>query len=236
MRVAALYDIHGNLPALEAVLRELEAVRPDLVLVGGDAVPGPMPAEVLDRLLSLGERVVAIRGNGERQTLEVADEESRWVFERLSAGQRAEIARWPLTRTVAIGDESVLFCHATPEDDTTIFTPRSPDARLRRLLASTGADIVVCGHTHVQFEHRVGGTTILNAGSVGMPYEDEPGAYWLWLEEGRHQLRRTPYDVPAAADLLGQRDFPGAWFIENLREQPGREEALTAFERRAREA
>lgn len=235
MRIAALYDVHGNLPALEAVLTELEDVRPDVVLVGGDAVPGPLPGEVVDRLVALGDRVRAIRGNGERQTLEDTDEESRWVRERMTQAQRATLRSWPGTWRVEVGARTVLFCHATPGDDTSVFTPRTPEARLRRLLGAARADVVVCGHTHVQFEHRLDGMTILNAGSVGMPYEDRPGAYWLLLDEGRHEFRRTPYDVGAALKTLEPAGFPGAWFVENLREQPGREEALEEFERRARQ-
>jgi predicted phosphodiesterase len=222
VRIAALYDIHGNLPALEAVLGEVEAAQPDLIVV--------------ERLTSLGDRVHGIRGNGERQTLEADDDESRWVLERLTQPQRATLAGWPATWTVRLGDRTVLFCHATPGDDTTIFTPRTPEPRLRQLLGSAGADIVVCGHTHVQFEHRVDATTILNAGSVGMPYEDRPGAYWLLLDESGHEFRRTPYDLVAALASLEDLGYPGAWFISSLRERPGRKEALEEFERRAREA
>ncbi len=236
VRIAALYDIHGNLPALEAVLADLQAVQPDLIVVGGDAVPGPLPREVVDRLSSLGDRVHGIRGNGERQTLEGDDDESRWVRERLTEAQRAALAAWPATFSVRLGDRTVLFCHATPGDDTPIFTPRTPEPRLRRLLGPAGTDVVVCGHTHVQFEHRVDGTTILNAGSVGMPYEDRPGAYWLLLEEGGHEFRRTSYDVSSALQATEGAGYPGAWFAATLRERPGREEALEEFERRAREA
>ena len=234
VRIAAIYDVHGNLPALEAVLGALEDAKPDLVVVGGDVVPGPRPAEVVERVTSLGDRLRAIRGNGERETLEAGDEESRWVRERLTPAERSTLAGWPATSRIEVGDRSVLFCHATPGDDTTIFTPRTPEVRLRRLVGSSGADIVVCGHTHIQFEHRAGDTTILNAGSVGMPYEDRPGAYWLLLDEAGHEFRRTPYDVAAALDSMEPLGYPGAWFIESLREQPGREEALEEFERRAR--
>lgn len=236
MRIAALYDIHGNLPALDAVLTELEAVEPDLIVVGGDAIPGPLPVDVLDRLALLGDRVRPIHGNGERQTLEDADAESRWVRQRLTEAQRTALARWPATYRIEVGDRTVLFCHATPGDDTTIFTPRTPEPRLRRLVGSAGAGVVVCGHTHVQFEHHLDGTTILNAGSVGMPYEDRQGAYWLLLDEGGHEFRRTPYDVAAALRSLEPAGYPGAWFIASLREPPGPEAALEEFERRAREA
>jgi putative phosphoesterase len=235
VRIAALYDIHGNLPALDAVLRDLEEAEPDLVVVGGDAVPGPLPREVVSRLTALGDRVRPIRGNGERETLAAGDDESRWVRERLTETQRTALAGWPATWTVRLGDRTVLFCHATPGDDTTILTPLSPDPRLRRLVAPAGADVVVCGHTHVQFEHRVDAITILNAGSVGMPYEDGPGAYWLLLDDGGREFRRTPYDVAAALESMEGLGYPGAWFIESLRRQPGREEALAEFERRARE-
>ncbi|MGH7912894.1 MAG: metallophosphoesterase family protein [Candidatus Dormibacteraceae bacterium] len=235
MRIAALYDIHGNLPALDAVLEELRAVEPDLIVLGGDVVLGPMPAQVLDRLAPLADRLRAIRGNCDREVLEPGDDaELRWVADRLTATQRVVLEGWPPLLDLRIGDRKVLFCHATPGDDLSVFTPQSPDERVRDLFRRASADLVVCGHTHVQFEHRIDGMTIVNAGSVGMPYEDEPGAYWLLLDERGHEFRHTAYDMGAAADVTAVSGYPGAWFEENLRRMPSREEALQAFEERAR--
>lgn len=234
MKVAALYDIHGNLPALEAVLAELETVRPDVVLIGGDTLPGPASVEALDRLVVLGDRVRVIHGNGERETLAGDGEEERWLRDRLTPARQDLVASWPATWETALGSRSVLFCHAVPADDVTIFTPRSPRERLRELFAGTGADVVVVGHTHLQFELQVEGRTVLNAGSVGLPYEDAPGAYWLLLDESGHEFRCTPYDVPAAVESLRRLDYPGGWFFDSFWPQPSREEALTEFEKRAR--
>ena len=203
MRVAALYDIHGNLPALDAVLAEVDA---DVVVVGGDFVLGPWPQETYDRLRSLEGDVRFIRGNADR---EVAQEEPgraprelmEFVRERLQEEALEFLRSLPLT--VSIG--RVLFCHATPRNDEEIFTRISSDERWREALAGVDADVVVCGHTHVQFDRRVGDVRLVNAGSIGMPYEDQPGAYWGVLDGTEVELRRTAYEP---GDLSV---WPGEW-------------------------
>jgi putative phosphoesterase len=203
VRVAALYDVHGNLPALEAVLAEV--VDADLILVGGDVAAGPWPSETLERLRSLGDRVRFIRGNADR---EIAQEEPglapaevmEFVRARLSPEQIEFLGSLPLTET--IGD--VLYCHATPRNDEEIFTRISPDERWQEALAGVEADVVVCGHTHVQFDRRIGDVRLVNAGSIGMPYEREPGAYWALIDEDV-ELRRTEYEP---GDLSV---WPGEW-------------------------
>ena len=197
MRVAAFYDIHGNLPALEAVLAEVDA---DLIVVGGDLAAGPWPAETMERLRSLGDRARFIRGNADR---EVGAREEKglapphlmeFVRERLSAEELAFLAGLPLTESVEVdGLGAILFCHATPRDDEEILTRLSPDEHWRGALDGVLERVVVCGHTHVQFERDVGDVHVVNAGSVGMPYEHEPGAYWAMLGP-EIELRRTAYE------------------------------------------
>jgi putative phosphoesterase len=197
-RVAALYDVHGNLPALDAVLAEIDA---DLILVGGDIAAGPWPSETVERLQALGDRARFIRGNADR---EVASPDERkglapphlmeFVRERLSAKQLEFLAELPLTESVEVGGlGSVLFCHATPRDDEEILTRVSPDRHWRAALEGVGEKVVVFGHTHVQFEREVGDVHLVNAGSVGMPYEHQAGAYWALLGPGV-ELRRTQYE------------------------------------------
>jgi putative phosphoesterase len=178
MRVATLYDIHGNLPALDAVLREI----PDeaTIVVGGDiCAGGTRPSETLERLRALGERVRWLRGNADRELTpgEKGLAPAEVLEETRAALTDEQIAfLYTLPPRVQIGD--MLFCHATPRNDLDIFTERTPEERIAHLFADVDANIVVCGHTHTQFERTIAGTRVINSGSVGMPYEDAPGAYW----------------------------------------------------------
>jgi putative phosphoesterase len=222
LKVAALYDIHGNLPALEAVLGEVDA---DVMLVGGDFVMGPWPSETLERLRRLDGDVRFIRGNADREVVEEGQglaprELIDFVRPKLSAEQREFLSSLPLTETVG----RTLFCHATPRNDEEIFTRDSPDERWAEALAGVDADVVVCGHTHVQFDRRLLGVRLVNAGSIGMPYEDEPGAYWALLGEAV-ELRRTAYE-PGDIAATG---WPGDWPSATA------DEATEIFERMSRE-
>jgi putative phosphoesterase len=212
-RVAALYDIHGNLPALEAVLDEVRRAGVDQVVVGGDVVLGPMPIETIQALTDLDLPTRFIRGNCDREVLAWSRgtesaailgpyrELMRWNARQLRPEDQRRIEAWPLTLTLKIdGLGSVLFCHATPRDDNEIITPRTTEDQLAPILAGVRADVIVCGHTHKQFDRSVGAIRIVNAGSVGMPFE-EPCAYWLLLGPDV-QLRRTPYDFAAAAERI----------------------------------
>jgi putative phosphoesterase len=203
VRVAALYDVHGNLPALEAVLVELETVQPDLVVLGGDIVLGPFPRETLETVLALDERARFVRGNTDR----VLDE---FAAASLTPEQRDFLAGLPLTVSLEIDALGpVLFCHGSPRDDEEIVTRLSPDGRLAPMLAGVDEPVVVGGHTHVQYDRRAAGKRLVNAGSVGMPYEDEPGAYWAMLGPGL-ELRRTTYDLEAAAKRIAASGYPDA--------------------------
>ena len=165
MRIAALYDIHGNLPALEAVLAEPDVAAADVVVVGGDAIAGPMPAETLRLLAAQGERIVWLAGNNEREMFErreadpdsggLWDRRAVWVAGRLTASERASVADWPGTVVIDVdGLGPVLFCHATPRSDSEIFTAITPPAVVEPMLAGVAEATVVCGHTHVQFDRR----------------------------------------------------------------------------------
>jgi putative phosphoesterase len=205
VRVATLYDIHGNLRALEAVLAEV----PDdaTIVVGGDIVAGgDQPSETLERLRALGDRVVWVRGNADRELM--PGEPGLAPPEFLDAA-RAQLTDeqvtflYALPPTVQIG--RVLYVHASPRNDQDIFTERTPEERVAFLFEDVAADVVVCGHTHMQFERMIAGRRVINSGSVGMPYEEEPGAYWtLDLVH-----RRTPYE---GATLQGTRDEALATF------------------------
>jgi putative phosphoesterase len=208
MPIATLYDVHGNLPALEAVLAEI----PDdaTIVVGGDVVAlGAQPSQTLERLRTLGDRVVWIRGNADR---ELTPGEPALAPEGMLDATRAALTDEQIEflhsnpPTVQIG--RVLYCHATPRNDVDIFTERTPDEPLIPIFEGVDADVVVCGHTHSQFERTIAGKRVINSGSVGMPYEDEPGAYWMLDLEHR----RTDYDGAPAPEQ--SRDEVVAHFTE----------------------
>jgi predicted phosphodiesterase len=243
-RLAALYDIHANLPALEAVLGEIRLAGVDQIVVGGDVVPGPMPRETIACLLDLDVPVRIIQGNGDREVLalmrggdgaavpERFREAMRWNARQLGADEERLLAGWPATLHLHIdGIGDTVFCHDTPRNDTEIFTRRTPEDRLVRIFDPLNARLVVCGHTHMQFDRSIGRTRVVNAGSVGMPFQ-EPGAYWLLLGPDV-QLRRTGYDLAEAAARIRATGYPQAeeFAARNVLEPPSEQDTLDAFTR-----
>lgn len=221
MNVAAIYDIHGNLPALEAVLDEIRQSGADRVVVGGDVVPGPLPLETLMCLLDFDIPTEFIRGNGEREVLAMmAGTETgtlpeqvrgivRWVAQQFQPEHERVLASWPATlRSEIPGLGGVLFCHATPRSDSEVFTRLTPDDRLLPVFEGLDVPVVICGHTHMQHDRTIGGVRVVNAGSVGMPF-GEPGAYWLLLGPDI-QFKHTRYDLSRAAERIRDSDYPQA--------------------------
>jgi len=214
MNVLALYDIHGNIDALDAVLADPRATAADTVLVGGDAVPGPFARATLDGLQALSVPVLWIRGNGEREVADAAgaaaaaDDDMMARTAAITAreigdGRARALGELPLTREF----DGVLYCHATPRSDDEILTRLSPSERWTEALAGVNAPLVVAGHTHQQDDRVVGDLRFVNAGSVGLPYEGDGAARWLWTADGVPELRHTPYDAAAA----GARMLAAGW-------------------------
>ena len=219
MRVAVLNDIHGNLPALAAVLAEVRAAAVDRIVVGGDVLPGPMPRETMDCLLALDQPVEFLYGNGEVAVLDQLQGTTRapfqatylpmirWNADQLTPPHKDLIASWPMTLRLTIpplGD--VLFCHATPRDWNECFVKTTAEETLLPIINAANAAIVVCGHTYMQFDRVVGKTRVINAGSVGMPF-GRTRADWLLLGEDV-QLRHTSYDLDAAVTRFRQVGCP----------------------------
>lgn len=177
--IATLYDIHGNLAALEAVLEEI----PDdaTILIGGDVVAGgPQPAETLERLRGLGDRVRWLRGNADRElTPGEPGLASPGTFDATRAALSEEQIAFLHELPPTVQLDGVLYCHASPRNDLDVFTERTPEEKIAFLFADVDADVVVCGHTHMQFDRTIAGRRVLNSGSVGAPYGDEPGAFWM---------------------------------------------------------
>ncbi|MFC4146746.1 metallophosphoesterase family protein [Micromonospora mangrovi] len=238
-RVAVLSDIHGALPALEAVLAEPDVAAADLIVLTGDIATGPQPVEVLDLLAGLGERARWVGGNCERELVEArtgkpaAIEVSNWAATQLRDDQLARLAALPPTVTLPVaGLGEVLFCHATPRDDEELVLVDSRPERWAEVFAGLPAEVgtVVCGHTHMPFTRLVDRRLVVNPGSVGMPYGGA-GAWWALLGPGV-QLRRTRFDVDAAcARVAAGSGFPGAaeWADEYLRSRHSDLDALAVF-------
>jgi len=244
MRVAAIYDIHGNLPALEAALQEIRQEKVDHIVVGGDVLPGPMPRETLECLRNLDAPAHFIYGNGEVAVLQqmAGNEPSavpqafrpiiRWNAQQLDPDHQQWLSTWPKTVTLEIADlGSVLFCHATPQNENDIFTRLTPKDRLLPVFERLTAAVVVCGHTHMQFDRRIGNARVVNAGSIGMPF-GQPGAHWLLLGPDI-QFRHTAYNLAHAAERIRATAYPQAedFAARNILNPPTEQEMLEIFTR-----
>ena len=243
MKVAALYDIHGNLPALDAALREVREEGVDHIVVGGDVVLGPMPRECLTRVLELDIPTMFVKGNCDREVVtrmsglaapsalpQQVQESLSWVASQLTPKHRSTMEEWPNTVSLNVGTlGKVLFCHATPQNDMDIFTKLTPDAKVLSLLGAIDATVIVCGHTHMQFDRKIGRYRIVNAGSVGMPFA-EPGAYWLLLGPDV-VCKRTQYDVMGAAERIRETKYPqaGEFASRNVLQPPAEADMLQRF-------
>src|SRR6478672_10488200 len=193
MRVAALYDVHAMPWALEAVLAEVDA---DVIVFGGDYLYGPYPGETVAIIRSLDAHV--LRGNCE----DLAEE---WERSQLAPGDLAWLQALPLAATL----DGVLYCHAAPTSNLPITTAITPEEHVRRTFAGVSGTVVI-GHTHHQFDRTFGELRVVNAGSVGMPYEGEVAAYWTLVEDGEPSFRRTTFDVEQAAEQTRESGWPHA--------------------------
>lgn len=217
MKVAALYDVHGMPWALEAVLAEVDA---DRIVFGGDYLYGPNPRETVELIRGLD--AVVLRGNVD----EAAED-----WERAELG--GELVAWLQSLPLAATLDGVIYCHAAPCDNTVVTTAATPDDAVRRTFAGVTGTVVI-GHTHHQFDRRVDGLRVVNAGSVGMAYEGDVAAYWAVLEDGEPRFRRTSFDIARAVELTAASSWPGAaaFVAENLLAAPSREEAIAELEGR----
>jgi predicted phosphodiesterase len=229
-RVAALFDVHGNLPALEAVLAEVSREPVDLAVFGGDLVWGPWPAETLALAQSLGARARFLHGNCETLVSTGASTAHRWARGRLTRAQLDTIASWPRTLSIEIeGLGPTLFCHATPRSEEEILTPESPVEAWSGALAGIPERTVVCGHTHLPFDRTVAGVRVVNPGSVGAPTV-RPAAWWAVLGPDV-RLRVTEYDTEAAIAAASRHLPDTRGLVYWLRHPPSYEERVATLTR-----
>jgi len=226
VRVAALYDVHANVPALEAVLAEVEREGVDTVLFGGDLTWGPEPVEGLALVRSVPEARF-VRGNCDR-------EPDEWERSQLSEEDLAFLQGLPETLEL----DGVLYCHGTPRSDLEVVTPATTDEELAGILEGVEQRVVVAGHTHMQQDRRIGAIRFVNAGSVGLPYEGELAAFWALLDGAELELRRTPLELEEVAAAFRRSAWPRAdeFLRENVLETVTREEATAAHEERKSQA
>lgn len=227
MKVLALYDIHGNVDALEAVRADPRAADPDVVVVGGDAVPGPFARATLARLQALSVPVRWIRGNGEREVADavggsattdddLAARTAAITATEIGDDQARALGELPLT----IELDGVLFCHASPRRDDEMLTRLSSPERWTDALEGVDAALVVAGHTHQQDDRIVGAVRFVNAGSVGLPYEGDGAARWLWVADGVPELRHTAYDAACAGARILAAGWPDGRSVEAALVEP----------------
>lgn len=240
-RVAVLSDIHGVLPALEAVLAEPDVGTADRIVLTGDITAGPQPTQVLDLLTRLGDRVVWISGNADRELLEyrrgrrdtIPDPIAPWAAEQLREDHLDLLGSLPRSLVLSVnGLGKVLFCHATPRDDEEVVLVDSRLDRWEEVFDGLDADIrtVVCGHTHMPFVRLAHGRLVINPGSIGMPY-GRTGAHWALLGPGV-ELRTTHFDIQAAvARLSRDSSYPdiAEWTDYFLHARATDSEALAVF-------
>ena len=233
MRVAALADVHGNAPALAAVLEEVERERPDLVVFCGDLTWGSLPRETLALVRALEIPARFVRGNADRAVGTDLDSRGGWMDSMHTAEDRAFLSGFEATVLVEVdGLGPTCFCHGSPRSDEECVTERTPAERVHEFMAGVDASAVVTGHVHVSYDRVVDGIRTIGPGSVGLPYESGPGARWALLGPDV-ELRRTDYDVEAAVALMRATDDPRVELIvELMRDPPSRDDVIADAERR----
>ena len=249
IRVAALSDIHGNIQALNAVLEEVEREYPDRIVVCGDVASGPFPGETIERLMDLGERAYFIRGNADRELVSAYDRHhqfdpkekvparffSSWSAQQINQKQRDFLASFNDRVVLEVtGLTRTLFCHGSPRSDEEIITSLTPEDHLQKLFKGLEEKVLICAHTHHQFDRKTGGYRVVNAGSIGMPYEGKPGAFWAMLGLGV-DLRRTEYDFERAVEEALSAGYPDPSYRVTILTPPEPETIAAFFEKVAAE-
>ncbi len=215
--IALLYDVHGNLPALSAVLRDIHGTDVAGYVLGGDyALFGPWPFETVDRLWGL-QNAIWIRGNGERWTAAPGQAPANEVVQGAIEAARDELGLELVEQLTELPEQAILegarYCHASPISDVRAFLPE-PAGDERELLAAVGEQRLVFGHTHVPFIRRSDGVELINPGSVGMPFDGDPrAAYAIVHADGAVEHRRVPYDHEASARAVLERFGESEWTV-----------------------
>jgi putative phosphoesterase len=231
-KVAVISDVHGNAVAFAAVLAELEREQPDLIVSCGDLTWGPQPEETYELAQGLNARFV--RGNADRAVLENVSETEReqWMQAHHTDEMRDFLSTFEEQLVVEIeGVGPVRFCHGSPRTDEECVTPETPEERVREFSAGVDERVIVTGHVHIQFDREVGGIRSVNSGSVGLPYEGKPGAFWAMFGPDV-EMRRTEYDLDETIDRYRASGQPNVeQIVEMMVEPPERREVIDHAEK-----
>jgi putative phosphoesterase len=228
MRIAAIYDIHGNISALEAVIDVISTKQVDTVVIGGDVVAGPFPRETLSLLQKISVPTYYLLGNAESDVIrlilgqpsdgmsEKANEVAGWVVDQLTSEQKDFLLTWTDSLQLTLAPRyRAYFCHGTPRSNTEIFTLVTPEERVKAIFRQTDASVYICGHTHMQFERTVENIHIVNAGSVGMPFGGTT-ADWLLIDGNEFEFVHTEYSLQSAVERMRTSGYPDVEnFIQN---------------------
>jgi putative phosphoesterase len=233
VRVAALADIHGNAPALRAVLAEVAEESPDLVVFGGDLTWGSLPQETLALVRELEIPARFVRGNADRNVGTGLEGRGPWMDSQHTPEDVEFLASFESTVTVEVdGLGSTCFSHGSPRSDEECVTERTPEDRVRELSAGVDAGVIVTAHVHLQYDRQVAGIRLASPGSVGLPSGSSPAAYWALLGPDI-ELRRTDYDLAAAVAQMRATDDPRVEdIVELMLRPPSRDEVIEDAERR----
>jgi len=232
MRVAVVSDIHGNLTALEAVIADLERRAADLVLHGGDlALMGAQPAQVIDRVRELGwEGVVGNTDEALWNPAEHARQQTRaprlgplleLIFNEYTPATAELLGReriaWLQSLPAQLRIDELVLVHASPGDLWRAPMPDAEEAQLRETYEPLGSAISVYGHIHRPYTRSLSELTLANSGSVGMPWDGDPRASYLLIEDGHPRVVRVAYDLEREARLLLESGYPDAERLAEMR-------------------
>jgi predicted phosphodiesterase len=234
LRVAALADVHGNAPALAAVLEEVEREALDLAVFCGDLTWGSLPQETLALVRALEIPARFVRGNGDRSVGTLLEGRGEWMAEQHTPDDLAFLEGFePAVKVDVDGLGPTCFCHGSPRSDEECVTERTPAERVDEFMEGVEATTLVTAHVHVSYDRKVDGIRLVGPGSVGLPYEGQAGfAYWAVLGPDV-ELRRTAYDVEAAAARMRATDDPSVEaVVELMLTPPSRDEVIADAEER----
>lgn len=215
MKLAIVSDVHGNLAALDSVIKDLADVKPDLIVHGGDlALNGPRPAECVDRIRELGWPGIVGNTDQALWTLpETLPEGARHIFGVMAAATTIMLGSERLAWLRALqlewrdGDR-VALVHAVPGDTWKVVEPDAPDAAIHDIYGPLRAMLAVYCHIHKPFVRHLGAFTLANSGSVGMPFDGDTRSSYLLITDGKPAIRRVAYDIESHVADVERSGYP----------------------------
>lgn len=220
MKIAVLSDIHGNMEALEAVLEHIKTQNIDKIFICGDlAMAGPEPSKAVNFLMNFD--ATFIQGNTDEMIVknivppnEIMANALKYAQDELSEGQKEFLANLPFSHIERVEDLNLLFVHGSPRKNNEDILPEQNSEKIAEILENTTQDLIFCGHTHIPCGYQVKKQTLVNVGSVGRPFSEEPKSCYVTVNINKNEAEIlhhfVDYDVKTAAEKLSQLGFMGA--------------------------